>query len=221
MVSLNRPSSDGSKIFTSRTDAGKKLGSRLSALREKNPLVLARPTRDMPVGAQIARSLDGQLDVWASKKLRSPANAKLSIGTVLESGLTSLKGEIIRILDISPSHVEEERRRRRDEIEEEMGQFRKQHPRIPLRDRTVVVAVEGLLHGGSIKPRLKALRSAEPRDLILAVPIAPQLTLRNLRPLVDDLVPLHEEAGYFPRVDDFYNRQLKPDEHSVLLFQRN
>jgi putative phosphoribosyl transferase len=55
---------------------------------------------------------------------------------------------------------------------------------------TVILVDDGIATGTSIRAALKALRQRHPSRLVLAIPVAPEDTLRALRPEVDEIVCL-------------------------------
>ncbi len=80
------------RLFESRIDAGRRLAKALVAYRGRKPLVLAIPRGAVEMGAEIARALEGELDVVLVKKLRSPYNPELAAGAIDESGWSYVAG---------------------------------------------------------------------------------------------------------------------------------
>jgi len=76
------------RLFDSRLDAGRQLAKALAAYRGRNALVLAIPRGAVQMGAEIARALDGELDVVLVRKLRAPFSPELAVGSIDESGWT-------------------------------------------------------------------------------------------------------------------------------------
>lgn len=77
-----------SRLFDDRIDAGRRLAAALSAYKGRNPLVLAIPRGAVAMGAEIARLLEGELDVVLVKKLHAPRSPEFAVGAVDESGWT-------------------------------------------------------------------------------------------------------------------------------------
>ncbi|MBI5396482.1 MAG: phosphoribosyltransferase, partial [Verrucomicrobia bacterium] len=71
-------------MFTIRNDAGRKLAAALTAYRGRKPLVLGLPRGGVVVAAEVARALEGELDVLFVKKLGAPDNPELAVGAVGE-----------------------------------------------------------------------------------------------------------------------------------------
>ena len=75
-------------MFVDRQDAANRLADRLKAYQGRNPLVLAIPRGAVPMAKVIADRLGGDFDVVLVRKLRSPFQSELAVGSVNESGWT-------------------------------------------------------------------------------------------------------------------------------------
>src|SRR5678815_652668 len=73
-------------VFESRVDAARRLAKALSRYRGRNPLVLAIPRGAVEMGRVVADDLGGELDVVLVRKLRSPINPELAVGSIDETG---------------------------------------------------------------------------------------------------------------------------------------
>ena len=62
------------RYFRDRADAGARLGEHLAAHSPKNPLVLGLARGGVPVAAQVARRLEGELDVIIARKVGAPTS---------------------------------------------------------------------------------------------------------------------------------------------------
>ena len=76
------------RFFESRLDAARRLAQALNAYKGRDPLVLAIPRGAVAMGAEIARLLEGELDVVLVKKLHAPGSPEFAVGAVDESGWT-------------------------------------------------------------------------------------------------------------------------------------
>ena len=68
---------------------------------------------------------------------------------------------------------------------------------VPVEGRDVVVVDDGIATGATVKAALKALSGRGVASLTLAVPLAPEDTLEELRPLVDHIVCLKTPSPFF------------------------
>ncbi|MDP3124099.1 MAG: phosphoribosyltransferase family protein, partial [Thiobacillus sp.] len=61
-------------IFANRHQAADLLAAALADYKGRHPLILAIPRGAVPMGLQLARALEGELDVVLVRKLRAPFN---------------------------------------------------------------------------------------------------------------------------------------------------
>ena len=73
-------------LFKNRIEAARLLAEKLMAYRGRFPLVMGIPRGAVPMASEIARALDGELDVVLAHKIPAPGNSELAIGAVSEAG---------------------------------------------------------------------------------------------------------------------------------------
>jgi predicted phosphoribosyltransferase len=201
--------------FRDRQDAGRRLAAALLPYRDEKPIILALPRGGVPVAAEVARVLDAPLDLLIVRKIGLPQQPELAAGAVVDGDapLTVRNEEVIRAAGLSDadfSRIEDveraELRRRRE---------RYLHGRSPasLNGRTVIVVDDGIATGATVRAALRALRKQQPARLILAVPVAPSDTIRQLESEADRIECL-ESHGLFDAIGSFYDdfRQVSDDE---------
>ena len=64
--------------FASREDAGRQLANRLKTMGLVDPVVLALPRGGVPVAAEVARALNGPLDLILVRKIGVPWQPELA-----------------------------------------------------------------------------------------------------------------------------------------------
>src|SRR5437764_13778801 len=95
-------------IFEDRVDAGRCLAERLAPLvPEAGCLVLALPRGGVPVGAEVARALNGKLDVFLVRKLGLPGHEELAIGAIASGGIRVLNEPLIREVGLSRKIIDQ------------------------------------------------------------------------------------------------------------------
>ena len=183
--------------FRDRIDAGRRLTQALARFEDDHPIIFALPRGGVPVAAQIARGLSAPLDLVIARKIGVPFQPELAMGAVVNGRdpLTVRNEDIIRGSRVS----EEQFRIVRDQ---ELAEIRRRrvrylgHRRHPeLKGRVVILVDDGIATGATILAALRAVKEREPRRLVLAVPVAPTSTLRQLRDEADEIVCLeaHED----------------------------
>jgi len=193
-------------MFRDRVEAGQQLAEALSHWQVARPLVLVLPRGGVVVGAEIAHRLRCDLDVLLVKKLRAPGNPELALGAVGENGSAFLNEEIMRALRPTAEYVEAETRRRVAEITDQRRRYRKIKAQAVINDRSVFIVDDGLATGASMIAAIQTVALAQPRKLIVAVPVAPPDTLRFIQqmPPVTAVECLHAPT-WFTGVGQFYH----------------
>jgi len=192
-------------MFRDREDAGNQLGDRLAKLPMHSPLVLAIPRGGVVTGAAIAERLGADLDVVLAHKLRSPSNPELAFGAIGEGDLLYLDPDICRQLGMRQQEIERERAHQLAEIERRHRLFRRGQQSAPMAGRSVILTDDGIATGSTVIAAIRVIRQANPKELILAVPVAPPDRLEAIGKLCDRVICL-EAPPYFQAVGQFYDR---------------
>ncbi len=204
--------------FRDRAEAGRLLGSALAAYAgQTNVLVLALPRGGIPVGCAVARALGAPLDIFVVRKLGAPANPELAIGAVAPGGICILQEEIIAGLQISADEVaaiatrEEQARRQSEEL------YRRNLPQYPVAGATVILVDDGVATGATMRAAIAALRRLEARKIVVAVPVAPASTCRELS--ADQVVCLATPDIFFTVGQWYVNFEQVGDQEMAALLE--
>ena len=193
-------------IFKNRREAGQKLAVRLLRYKQEQPVVLALPRGGVPVGYEVALALHAPLDIVVVRKLGAPGQPELGIGAVVDGDHPQgvLNEEVVRHLDVSEEYVQHEVARQLREIHRRQQKYRGDLAAIDVAGRTAIVVDDGLATGGSMRAALRGVRRANPKRVVLAVPVAPADTLESLASETDDVVCL-STPSFFGAVGNFYD----------------
>jgi putative phosphoribosyl transferase len=208
--------------FIDRQDAGQQLAHALAAYKDQKPVVLALPRGGVPVAAEIAAALDAPLDLILVRKIGVPYHEELAMGAVVDGArpVTVRNEDVIALTGVSERAFASVRDRELAEIERRRQRYLggRQHPE--LADHTVIVVDDGIATGATTRAALQAMRQHNPKNLVLAVPVAPTETLRKLRDDADDIVCLEDYAD-FGAIGYFYSdfRQVSDEQVIEMLAQ--
>jgi putative phosphoribosyl transferase len=183
--------------FRDRTDGGKKLAAELLDLDLVEPVVLALPRGGVPVAFEVAETLDAPLDVFVTRKVGAPGHAELGIGAIAEGGGTVANRTALHALGLSADQFDRLVSREREELERRVRRYRGDRPLPDVEGRDVVLVDDGLATGVTAEAALRALRSLEPRRLVLAVPVCARGSADRLRTLAEAVVYLYSPAEFW------------------------
>lgn len=210
-------------MYRDRVEAGRRLAALLRARAAEHPfaspLVLGIPRGGVVVGAAVARDLDAELDVVLARKLRAEHQPELAVGAIGEDGSVYLNPEQADDSPEGRAHLERERAVQSAEIFRRAAAVRAVRPAAPIEGRTVIVVDDGLATGSTMIAALRALRGRAPRELIVAVPVAPSETLDAVRPHCDAVVCPWTPTD-FHAIGQFYRRFDAVDEAEMLALLR-
>ncbi len=206
--------------FRDRAEAGRLLGSALAAYAgQADVMVLALPRGGIPVGYAVARALGAPLDIFVVRKLGAPANPELAIGAVAPGGVCILQEEIIAGLEISADEVaaiaarEEQARRQSEEV------YRRNLPAHPVAGATVILVDDGIATGATMRAAIAALRRLGAGKIVVAVPVAPASTCRELRAASDQVVCLAAPDIFFTVGQWYVNFEQVSDQQMAALLE--
>jgi putative phosphoribosyl transferase len=126
-----------------------------------------------------------------------------------------LNEELIESVRPSRRYLQEEEKRQLAEIERRRGVYRPGRAPIPLQGRTVIVVDDGIATGGTMKAVLQALAQVGAKRVVLAVPVAPADTLRDLARLADEAVCLMTPEPFYA-VGSFYRDFTQTTDEEVI-----
>jgi predicted phosphoribosyltransferase len=192
-------------LFRDRKDAGRRLARVLSEYAGRpDVLVLALPRGGVPVAFEIALALAAPLDVFLVRKLGAPGQEELAMGAIASGGVRVLDRDLVRQLGVSAAELGNVEAAERRELSRRERTYRAGLPELVCRGRTLILVDDGVATGSTLKAAIAALRRLSPKSIVVAVPVGPPSTCRELATLADDVVCL-ETPEPFCAVGAFYD----------------
>jgi putative phosphoribosyl transferase len=193
--------------FHDRGDAGRKLaesGELRAYAGQDDTVVLALPRGGVPVGYEVAQALGLPLDVFVVRKLGVPGHEELAMGAIASGGTRVLDEDVVRRLQLDEAAIAAVAAREQRELEERERLYR-DGSTLDLQGVAGVLVDDGLATGSTMRAAVRALRSRNANEVIVAVPVAPPESCRMLRDEADKVVcALTPEA--FGAVGLYYER---------------
>lgn len=207
-------------LFQDRADAGLQLAKALLKYKRRHPVILALPRGGVPVAAQVAAALDAPLDLLLVRKIGVPSQPELAMGAVAdgEEPVIIRNTDVIELSDVSTQEFDEICRVECAEIERRRKRYLGNRIRSEVTGQVAIIIDDGIATGATTLAAIKAVRMRKPKELVLAVPVAPRDTIKKLHAEADAIVCLDTPRefgaiGYFYR--DF--PQVSDDEVIALL----
>lgn len=186
-----------------RQDAGKQLAQKLLGYDFHSPVILAIPRGGVVIGGVLAEILGAELDVVIARKLRVPQQPELAFGGLAEDGSYVLDHHLVNTLGLTQDQVQHERDYQKSQIQQRVERFRRVRPLVEIKDRSAIITDDGIATGATIQAAIRTVRERGPRELIVAVPIAPPGQIRILEKSCDKIVCLYTPEG-FASVGQYY-----------------
>lgn len=185
-------------MFRNRQDAGRLLSEKLEQFRNTNSIVLAIPRGGIPVALEISKALHIPIDVILCKKIGHPQNEEVAIGAVCTQGM---------IIDNNQQVPKEYIKRKAEEIKNKLKAqlklFRGNRSFPDVQGKNVILVDDGIATGYTLLATIRMLRTLNPAQIIVAVPVASSRSARKIERECDELICL-TETDYFPGVGAFY-----------------
>ena len=176
-------------LFANRTEAGETLAKHLLEYSgKKDVLVLALPRGGVPVAYEVATQLDVPLDVFLVRKLGVPGHQELAMGAIATGGTVILNDQTINQLRIPEAAIDAVAQAEQRELERREKVFRDDRPPLDVTNKVVILVDDGLATGASMRAAAFALRTMNPKRIVVAVPIAAADTCEMFRHEVDAVV---------------------------------
>lgn len=207
-------------MFQDRSAAGRRLAKALAEYKGRNAVVLALPRGGVPVAAEVAAALDAPLDLILVRKIGVPAQPELAMGAVVDgtAPIVVRNEDVIELSGTTADEFKAECERQLAEIERRRQLYIGERARADVAGQVVIVIDDGIATGATTRAALQAIRNRKPKELVLAIPVAPPDAIEKLRPEVDALICL-ETPEMFGAIGYFYRdfRQVSDQEVVAIL----
>jgi putative phosphoribosyl transferase len=143
------------------------------------------------------------LDVILVRKLGAPSQPELAMGAIGEDGVRVINQEVAAMIGADASRINAIEARERVELAQRAERFRSGRPMVPIEGREVIIVDDGIATGSTARAAIAVARAHGAARVVLAVPVAPARTCRELREVADDVVCLAQPEP-FMAVGQFY-----------------
>ncbi|MEX2312935.1 MAG: phosphoribosyltransferase family protein, partial [Nitrosopumilaceae archaeon] len=135
-----------------------------------------------------------------SKKITPPSSPEYAIGAITHDG-TIYQSQYWDIFSQEPK-FEEEINKKKSEVKRRLEEYRGSAD-YKFDNKTVILVDDGIATGATVFVLLKWLSEKKVKRIILAVPVIPLNTYKEMKPLVDAIVTLEIPVEFYA-VGQFY-----------------
>lgn len=207
-------------FFRDRSEAGQRLGGQLMEFANRNAFVLALPRGGVPVAFEVAGALQAPMDVLVVRKLGAPGQEQLAMGAIASGGIRILNWEVVRALAISTQQIDDVVAREARELQRREQAYRGNRKRAGVQGRTVILVDDGLATGSTMLAAIATLRHESPRQIVVAVPVAPPSTCAEIEKQADRVVCLYSPEKFLSVGEWYLNFSQTSDEEVRELLNR-
>ena len=200
--------------FTSRQDAGQRLGQYLRDKGVKADVVVGLPRGGVVVAAEAARVLGLPLDVLVVRKIGHPRNREFAVGALAEAGVVMVDEDVVALSHVVRADLDEV-------IAEETERFRQYEAKFhgggkpDFAGKSVVLADDGLATGSTMEAAVLSARKQGARWIIVAVPVASTSACVRLKRVADEVIALVVDED-FDAVGRYYQIFYQTTDEEVL-----
>lgn len=183
-------------------------------------MILALPRGGVPVAAEVAERLEAPLDLVLVRKIGVPMQPELAMGAVVdgEQPVIVRNQDVIDLTGVSDETFDAICSEELAEIDRRHERYLGDRARSDVKGQVAIIVDDGIATGATTLAAIRALRKREPKELVLAVPVAPLETLQRLHTEVDAIVCLDTPPD-FGAIGYYYRefRQVGDDEVIAIL----
>lgn len=174
--------------FRDREQAGRVLAQKLGRHAQlPGVVVLGLPRGGVPVAFEVAQALGAPLDVFVVRKLGLPGHEEFAMGAIATGGVMVMNPDLANF-HIPETAIEQVVARERTELARRERLYRDDRAPLSIEDRTVILVDDGLATGSTMLAAATAVRKQQPRQIIVAVPVAAVETCQAFQQVVDEVV---------------------------------
>jgi putative phosphoribosyl transferase len=193
-----------------------------------NIMVLGIPRGGVICADVVARTLNCNLAIILTRKLRIPDNEEIAFGAIMLDGTAYINDIIVREFEITHDYIEREKATQIQEIKRRTSlysSYKKQFvddDNSNLTAKTIILVDDGAATGATIIAASRCIKKHSPKGLIIGLPIAPKDTIELLKREADHVeVVTASPSSSFHSVGQYYRQFNQVTDNQVLELMKN
>ena len=175
----------------------------LKGFRGKDVVVLGIPRGGVVVANEVADALGAELDIVVTRKIEAPGEPEFALGAVTQEGDVIMDRQAAESLGASKEYLDDQIRMKKEEVRDRMQRLRAEVPYPSLQGKVVLIVDDGIATGSSVSAAVMSVKKRRPKEIVVAVPVAPRDAVETLTEEGTKVVCL-ETPGPFLAIGEFY-----------------
>ena len=166
--------------------------------------MVAIPNGGVPVAAEVASAIKADLELVICRKIPLLLNPEGSLGAAADDGTVIFNEEAVKRIGFNRQQLEDEIGKVRAEIKQRSLLYKWDRPIVRVTGKTAIIIDDGLASGFTMMAAVESVRHRHPKEVVVAVPVAPAAAVKQLERIADRVVTCI--TSFLPRfyVSDFY-----------------
>jgi predicted phosphoribosyltransferase len=184
-----------------------KLNSQLKDEIAKDVVVFGIPRGGVILAHIIHKNRSANFfDIVIPRKLGAPNNKELGIGAIMDKDTVYLNEYVVKALKVPQDYIEIEKESQIREINRRSLLYRPKQDEYNIKNKTIILVDDGAATGATLVVSARWIRKSNPKKIIIAIPVAPNETVKLLENEVDEVVTiLIPPTSNFTSVAQFYD----------------
>jgi len=202
-------------MYRNRDEAGQVLAQMIAERGFAQPQLLAVPRGGVVVAGPIAEKLGIGLEVLITRKIGHPQNEEVAVGAVMPDGSAVYDRSKLRLLGVTEEQLQIMISREHREIQRRLLAYTGSDKVPVVKDKTAIIVDDGIATGYTIKAAIQWLKTLEPKQIVVAVPVAPPEVVQELSAQVSAVIcPTQPEL--FMAVGMHYQEFFQTEDQEVI-----
>ena len=180
------------------------MAAELSEYSDQSVVVLAIPNGGVPVALEIATALKADLDLIVCRKIPIPLAPEGGFGAIADDGTMILNEAAVKRTSLSREQINYEAGKVRSEIKQRSLRYKADRLPIRVGNRTVIIIDDGMASGITMVTAVESVRLRHPKEIVVAVPVAPAMAVYRVEKLADKIVTCATADVPKFHIADFY-----------------
>jgi len=179
--------------FTTREEAGQKLGRYLADQNIRVDFVLGLPRGGVVVAAEVAKLLKCPLDALVVRKIGHPRHREFAVGALAEDGTLVLDEEVLARAGVPPGELKQVVTEETERLSEYRAKF---HRTSTIKGKVVLIVDDGLATGATAEVAVRSARNQHAEQVMVAAPVASESAVERLQRVADRLLVLFSDPDF-------------------------